>query len=179
VKRRNLYTVFGLLILAALVLGACQPAAEEATEAPAATDESAPTDEPMVEEEQHLVFAQSADAGTLDPALETSANSLAPASHIYEGLTGFEPGTTSPIPALATSWEASADGLDWIFHLREGVVFHDGTPFNADAVVFNFERWWDTDNPFNLGADQFIQAHFEQAECQSAEHLDHGKLPLF
>jgi peptide/nickel transport system substrate-binding protein len=36
------------------------------------------------------------------------------------------------------------------------VTFHDGTPFNADAVVFNFERWWDTENPYNLGADQFI-----------------------
>ncbi|MFQ5924324.1 MAG: ABC transporter substrate-binding protein, partial [Anaerolineales bacterium] len=51
---------------------------------------------------------------------------------------------------------ASDDGLEWTFHLREGVKFHDGTDFNADAVVFNFERWWDTDNPYNLGADQFI-----------------------
>jgi peptide/nickel transport system substrate-binding protein len=111
---------------------------------------------PAVAEGKTLVFAQSADAGTLDPALETSANSLAPASHIYEGLTGFEPGTTTPIPALATSWEAWEGGLEWVFHLREGVSFHDGTPFNADAVIFNFERWWDTDHPYNLGADQFI-----------------------
>jgi peptide/nickel transport system substrate-binding protein len=106
--------------------------------------------------EETLIFAQSADAGTLDPALETSANSLAPASHIYEGLTTFEPGTTTPVPSLATSWEASDDGLEWTFFLREGVTFHDGTPFDADAVIFNFERWWDTDNPYNLGADQFI-----------------------
>jgi peptide/nickel transport system substrate-binding protein len=94
-----------------------------------------------------LIFAQSADAGTLDPALETSANSLAPATHILEGLTDFEPGGTTPIPALATSWETSADGLTWTFHLREGVSFTDGTPFNADAVVFNFDRWWNPDNP--------------------------------
>ncbi|RME43627.1 MAG: ABC transporter substrate-binding protein, partial [Chloroflexi bacterium] len=106
--------------------------------------------------EETLVFVQSADAGTLDPALETSANSLAPATHIYEGLTDFEPGSTTPIPKLATSWEASEDGLEWTFHLREGVTFHDGTPFNADAVVFNFQRWWDPDNPYNLGPDQFI-----------------------
>jgi len=106
--------------------------------------------------EETLIFAQSADAGTLDPALETSGNSLAPAYHIYEGLTDFEPGTTTPLPRLATAWEASEDGLEWTFTLREGVTFHDGTPFNADAVVFNFERWWDTDNPYNLGADQFI-----------------------
>jgi peptide/nickel transport system substrate-binding protein len=149
-------------MVASLTLAACggatpepvEPGVEEPMEEPMEEPEEEPMEEPM--EEQHLVFAQSADAGTLDPALETSANSLAPASHIYEGLTGFEPGTTTPIPALATSWEASEDGLEWIFHLREGVLFHDGTPFNADAVVFNFERWWDTDNPYNLGADQFI-----------------------
>jgi peptide/nickel transport system substrate-binding protein len=115
----------------------------------------APAEEAALGEET-LVFAQSADAGTLDPALETSANSLAPASHIYEGLTAFEPGTTTPVPSLATSWDASEDGLEWTFNLREGVTFHDGTPFDADAVVFNFERWWDTDNAYNLGADQFI-----------------------
>jgi peptide/nickel transport system substrate-binding protein len=122
----------------------------------AAEAAEAPAEEMAEMGEETLVFAQSADAGTLDPALETSANSLAPASHILEGLTAFEPGTTTPVPSLATSWEASEDGLEWTFNLREGVTFHDGTPFNADAVVFNFERWWDTDNEYNLGADQFI-----------------------
>jgi ABC-type transport system substrate-binding protein/ABC-type branched-subunit amino acid transport system substrate-binding protein len=121
-----------------------------------APEAAAPPEEAPALGEETLVFAQSADAGTLDPALETSANSLAPATHIYEGLTDFEPGSTTPVPKLATSWEASDDGLEWTFHLREGVTFHDGTPFNADAVVFNFERWWDTDSPYNLGADQFI-----------------------
>jgi peptide/nickel transport system substrate-binding protein len=43
-------------------------------------------------------------------------------------------------PGLATSWEVSADGLSYTFHLRQGVKFHDGTPFNAEAVKFNFER---------------------------------------
>ncbi len=162
-KRRLLFAVLGLLISASLVLTACRPpdtpTAAPPTEPPVAppTEEPPvvqPTEPPMVE--ATVVFAQSADAGTLDPALETSANSLAPASHIYEGLTNFEPGTTTPGPGLATSWEASEDGLEWTFTLREGVTFHDGTPFNADAVVFNFERWWDTENPYNLGADQFI-----------------------
>ena len=150
-KRRTIYALLSLFMVAGLVLAACgpgeQPAAVESPEpAPAATDEPmAETEEPMVEEAGggDLIFAQSADAGTLDPAVETSANSLAPASHIYEGLTNFEPGGTTPIPALATDWSASDDGLEWTFNLREGVTFHDGTPFNADAVVFNFNRWWD------------------------------------
>ncbi len=177
-KQKKFYTLLAVILLASMVLAACAPAATQApteeavapepteapaepTEAPAepepteAPAEPEPTEEPM-EEGGTLIFAQSADAGTLDPALETSANSLAPAFHIYEGLTQFEPGTTTPIPALATGWEASEDGIEWTFTLQEGVTFHDGTPFNADAVMFNFERWWDTENPFNLGADQFI-----------------------
>ena len=44
------------------------------------------------------------------------------------------------IPWLATTWEQSADGLTWRLTLREGVTFHDGTPFNAEAVKFNFDR---------------------------------------
>ena len=135
-KRRNLLFAVGLLVVASFTLAACQ-AAEPA-------------------EEMVLVFAQSADAGTLDPANQTSANSLEPAFHIYEGLTQNEPGTTNPVPALATSWETSDDKLEWTFNLREGVKFHDGTDFNADAVVFNFERWWDTANQYNQGPDQFI-----------------------
>lgn len=135
--KRNLLTLLSLLLLASIALAGCGGAASS-TEGPT------------------LIFSQSADAGTLDPAIETSANSLQPIAHIYEGLTDFEPGSTTPVPKLATSWEASDDGLEWTFHLREGVKFTDGTPFDADAVVFNFERWWDTSNPYNLGADQFI-----------------------
>jgi peptide/nickel transport system substrate-binding protein len=165
-------------VMASMVLAACSPAATEAppaaTEAPAEPVEEPveepaeepveeptaepveePTEEPM-EEGGTLIFAQSADAGTLDPAAETSANSLAPSTHIYEGLTGFDPGTTTVHPVLATGWEASDDGLEWIFPLREGVTFQDGTPFNADAVVFNFERWWDLDHPYSKGADTFL-----------------------
>jgi peptide/nickel transport system substrate-binding protein len=179
-KNKKFFALLAVLVMASMVLAACSPAATPTEAPPAETEEVAepteepmeepteepveePTEEPMeepteepMEEGGTLIFAQSADAGTLDPALETSANSLAPAFHIYDGLTMFEPGTTTPIPALATAWEATEDGLEWTFTLRDGVTFHDGTPFNADAVVFNFERWWDTENPYNLGADQFI-----------------------
>jgi peptide/nickel transport system substrate-binding protein len=59
-----------------------------------------------------------------------------------EGLTALSPGTSDVIPSLATDWTTSDDGLAWTFNLREGVTFHDGEPFNAEAVCFNFERWF-------------------------------------
>ena len=51
-------------------------------------------------------------------------------------------------PGLAETWEQSADDKKtWIFHLRHGVKFHDGTDFNADAVIWNLERFFNKDSP--------------------------------
>ncbi len=62
--------------------------------------------------------------------------------NVMEGLVSLKPGSTSEIvPALAESWTTSTDGLTYTFKLRSGVKFHDGTDFNADAVVFNYDRW--------------------------------------
>lgn len=63
---------------------------------------------------------------------------------LYDGLTrwALDQGDSLPelVPALAESWEQGADGTSWVFHLRDDVTFHDGTPFNADAVVFALDR---------------------------------------
>ena len=45
-----------------------------------------------------------------------------------------------PAPCLATSWEMHDGGKEWIFHLRQDVYFHNGTKFNADSVIANFDR---------------------------------------
>jgi peptide/nickel transport system substrate-binding protein len=60
--------------------------------------------------------------------------------HVLETLTVVDPATGTIRPGLATSWEISEDGLEITFKLRQGVKFHDGTPFNAEAVKFNFYR---------------------------------------
>jgi peptide/nickel transport system substrate-binding protein len=70
-------------------------------------------------------------------------------NNIFEGLVRYKAGSTEVEPDLATSWESSPDGLVWTFHLRQGVKFHDGTPFNADAVVFSLERQRDENHPFH------------------------------
>ena len=55
----------------------------------------------------------------------------------------FKAGTLEIEPALAKSWDIAPDGLTYTFHLRDGVKFHDGTDFNADAVKFTFDRMLD------------------------------------
>jgi len=87
-----------------------------------------------------LVVARSTDAVTLDPARTTDLESLEVAEQVYSRLVRFAPGRLEPEPDLATSWTVSADGTVWTFELRPNVKFHDGTPVDAEAVVFSFER---------------------------------------
>ena len=89
-----------------------------------------------------LVFAGSADPVGLDGAFASDGESIRAIKQIVQTLVAQKPGTTSLIPQLATSWKSSADGKTWTFNLRTGVKFHDGTPFNAKAVCFNFNRWY-------------------------------------
>lgn len=86
-----------------------------------------------------IVFALGAEPVSLDPPNQTDNPSEMVVRHIHDNLVEFtEKGDI--VPMLATSWEASKEGLTWTFHLRKGVTFHDGTPFNADAVIFNLRR---------------------------------------
>jgi peptide/nickel transport system substrate-binding protein len=97
---------------------------------------------------QTLVYGQSGLPVTLDTAQD--GNSLTVGYQIVENLVGFVNGTADIAPALALSWEPSADAKSWTLKLREGVAFHDGTPFNAEAVKFNFDRWNNQDNEYAL-----------------------------
>ena len=75
---------------------------------------------------------------------------------LYDGLTRFNllQSTQVPgvIPDLATSWSSNADATVWTFKLRSGVTFQDGTPFNADAVIFNLDRDYNPSFPFYSAA---------------------------
>src|SRR5579863_3413011 len=57
------------------------------------------------------------------------------------------------MPSLATSWTVDDTGTRWVFTLRKGVTFQDGTPFDADAVKFNLDRWRLKDDPYHVGGD--------------------------
>jgi len=94
-----------------------------------------------------LVVAQAADIAGLDPVRVVDSESIEVGEILFEGLAKWRPGTTDVEPGLATGWQVSPDGLRWTFELRRGVVFHDGTPLDADAVVFSFDRVIDPHHP--------------------------------
>src|SRR4030043_1172657 len=104
---------------------------------------------PLTQQQNILIFGFSGDADKLDPGDITDGESIARTDNIFEGLVEYVPGTADIQPWLATSWNISSDGKIIAFKLREGVKFHDGTDFNADAVVFSFARQYDTNHPFH------------------------------
>ncbi|MBT6614757.1 MAG: ABC transporter substrate-binding protein [Deltaproteobacteria bacterium] len=84
-----------------------------------------------------LVFGRGGDSVGLDPAYETDGNSFMICDNIFEALVAYADESTALEPGLAESWKISSDGKTYTFKLRKGVKFHDGTDFNADAVVFS------------------------------------------
>ena len=91
----------------------------------------------------NMVYALNGDMVFADPALVSDGNSLLVEAQVVQGLLGLQPGTISTvIPVLAAALPTvSSDGLTYTFKLRTGIKFHDGTDFNADAVVYNYNRW--------------------------------------
>jgi len=93
-----------------------------------------------------LVYGRSGDSVNLDAPVTNDGESNLVIKQILEGLCDYD-SDFRVIPVLATEWNASEDGKVWTIKLRQGVKFHDGTDFNAAAVVYNFERMWDKAHP--------------------------------
>jgi peptide/nickel transport system substrate-binding protein len=89
-----------------------------------------------------LTVGVEGDPVVLDGALVEDATSIRVINQVFDGLVDFKPGTTLPVPSLATSWKGTAGGRIWTFNLRHGVKFQDNTPFNSAAVCYNFNRWY-------------------------------------
>jgi peptide/nickel transport system substrate-binding protein len=92
-----------------------------------------------------IVYGYGAEAVNLDPGNAIDRPSFDVMQNIYDGLVEID-GSGAIQPALATDWTISEDNLSWTFTLREGVSFHDGTPFNAEAVTAQFTRILDPAN---------------------------------
>src|SRR3954469_9629904 len=110
-----------------------------AVSAPAASG-SAETGTPK--EGGTLVVQNLGEIATSDSAFSQDSNTSYVLNQVIEGLVTLKPGTVGELaPALAKSWTTSPDGLTYTFQLQDGVKFHDGTDFNAEAVCYNYDRW--------------------------------------
>ena len=96
-----------------------------------------------------LRYALGRDSVAFDPHIYYGASSASIQGNIYDGLLEYD-SDGSLVPALAESWE-NPDENTWIFHLRSGVKFHDGSDFNADDVIYSFERIMDPETAATRG----------------------------
>ena len=118
-----------------------------------------------------LVVGLVAEPVNLDPAQVTDLNSGRVGRRIVETLVTFPEESTQVVPGLAESWTVSKDGLRYTFKLRRGITFHDGTPFDAEAVKFSIERQFNPEHPANkLGKYPF--ANFFFGNVKAVEAMD-------
>jgi peptide/nickel transport system substrate-binding protein len=119
--------------------------------------------------DQPVLVGRANDAIALDPARITDSESAEVTEQIFDHLVRYKQDSSEIEPSLAESWE-SADGRVWTFHLRKNVRFHDGTPFDADSVVFSFDRQRDPHHPFHQEDFTYWENTFRN--IQSVEALD-------
>lgn len=147
-RTRKSWILATFLIIASLLITACPSAAPQGGDtgvAPAPGDAAATSSTGGT-----LIVGRGGDSVGLDSGTQTDGESARVIGTIVDGLVALEGTSTKPIPWLAESWETE-DSQTWIFHLRQGVTFHDGTPFNAEAVKWNMDRWRDPENEWRFG----------------------------
>ncbi|MBW3612915.1 MAG: hypothetical protein KY392_03535 [Chloroflexi bacterium] len=150
----RLVSIFAVLALVLVACGQQAPADSPDAPDPAETDGGVSTpvgspdetdDDATGGEPQQggtLVFAGAALAASLDPSQTSDGESFRILQQVYEPLVDLAPGTVDELEGvLATEWTDDPEATEYVFTLKEGVTFHDGTDFNAEAVVRNFERW--------------------------------------
>jgi len=121
-----------------------------------------------------LIYGLTLTPSGIDPHVNASSELGIPLTSVYDTLV-WQDLDGEFVPGLAESWEVSDDGLTYTFHLRQDVKFHDGTPFNAQAVKFNLDRIVDPQTKsqkavFMLGAydhaelvdDHTIKVHLKE-----------------
>lgn len=159
-------------VIVGLVASACT--SEESTESTAPGDgvttsvspgtdstvDPGPGDEDWAEAPVTFVFVQTQEPATMDPTITSQFDTFSVTRNLYDPLVDLDETTTELVPALATSWETSPDGITHTFELREGVTFHDGSSLDAETVVLSLER----DMGINQGV-AFMLANFESIDA--------------
>ena len=137
---------------------------------------------PAAHAQKTLVYCSEGSPEGFNPALYTAGTTFdASSRQVYNRLVEFEPGTTNIQPGLAESWTVSDDGLEYTFNLRQDVTFHTtdwftpSRPFNADDVLFSFERQWKADHPYHGvsgGTYEYFNSMGFQERLKSIEKVD-------
>ncbi len=185
--RKYLFGFLVLLLMTGLLFGGCAPD-EEVVDDP--VDEEPVDEEPVDVDDQNLVIAIGAEPESLDSLLMNSAPAATVSEHMVETLVYLAVDGTLE-PGLAESWEQTEDGMAWDLYLREGVTFHDGEPFNAEAVKYNLDRFMaygdfegetaaiyafllDRINEFEVVDEYTLRLHLEEQFAPIISHLSHS-----
>ncbi len=169
----------GALVAATAIIAAACGGSSESTAPSAAPPSdgqasSAPTVDPGAPKEGGtLVVGIPGDMVLADPSLVSDSNSSYIMINVVEGLLGVKAGTLGEIePVLAAELPTlSSDGLTYTFKLREGIKFHDGTDFNADAVVYTYERQKNAPVALRDAYNYYFGAVFGWAENSNLESV--------
>ncbi len=137
-----------------------------------------------------LVYGLYAEPDSLDPHVTGQGHAHLVMRNVFETLIKKDANNEYQ-PCLASSWEISDDGLVYTFHLRKDVKFHDGTPFNAEAVKFNFDRILDPETKsryavlrlaaldrLELVDDYTVKIHLKEPVTPFLEFLSHNGLSM-
>lgn len=154
-----------LLGLAVLMLGACS-SSQTAEKAQGAAKNGG-----------QLVVGLEAEPTSLDAHQISDYNSSRATMEIYDQLVEFKDESTEIEPDLAEKWDVSGDGLVYTFHLKKGIKFHDGTPFNAEAVKFSIDRQTDPKHPYH-NTGQFAYADFTFGMVNKVEAVDENTVKI-
>jgi peptide/nickel transport system substrate-binding protein len=111
---------------------------------------------------ERVVYGLTLIPSGFDPHIHTSSELGIPLRSVYDTLTYRDPNTSDFVPGLASAWAISDDGLTYTFTLRQDVTFHDGTRFDANAVVINFDRIFAEETASQKAA--FMLPTFSRAE---------------
>lgn len=173
--RCRLPHLIALAICTSLLLVACGEKKSEPTQA-ASTESPAPT----AGEPTRLVYGLTLAPSGIDPHVNASSELGIPLTSVYDTLVYQDPETSEFTPGLAKGWEISTDNLIYTFYLQADITFHDGTPFNAQAVKANLDRVTDPATASQKAA--FMLGPYDHTEVIDdytvAIHLERPYAPL-
>jgi peptide/nickel transport system substrate-binding protein len=116
-----------------------------------------------------LIVDLGSEIENLDPWQQLTGTTSLVHAQCFESLLRYKRGTLELEPSLALSWTGTEDGLSWTFELRQGVTFHDGTQFNAAAVVFNYERVFVEGSEFYATGQWTVGGYYDFIETVTAD----------